>query len=228
MILALLLAATPPSQAYLEIRQNEVSKGYARIINCSGSGVTCAVNTATAEATLTVSASSSDAGSGGNWDGGPAIPACSAGYVLDADGGVLYCINTIANATLAATATALAADPGDCDAGQYAVSINASGTLTCSQVTTSQLGGTVTNSQLASSYSGVGACSSSHWVSALNANAAGSCTQPNYTDLAGCEPGQGVAGALQYNTSSCEGGVSNVTSNASARSAAATRGVAEP
>jgi hypothetical protein len=47
--------------------------------------------------------------------------------------------NTSGNA---ATATALAADPADCSAGQYASSINASGTLGCAQVAYSQVSST--------------------------------------------------------------------------------------
>jgi hypothetical protein len=40
----------------------------------------------------------------------------------------------------AATATALASDPSDCSAGQYATTIAASGALTCAQVSYAQLG----------------------------------------------------------------------------------------
>ena len=131
-ILALLaIAPPPPSQAYVEIRNSGTSQGYARVVNCTG-GLSCSVDggyLATFNVTL------SDGGSGGNWDGGPAIPACSSGYVLDADGGVLYCINVIA------TATALAANPADCSANQYATTIAANGDLTCSQVSYSQLSG---------------------------------------------------------------------------------------
>jgi hypothetical protein len=43
----------------------------------------------------------------------------------------------------AATATALAANPTDCSAGQYANAIAANGNLTCAQVTTSQISGSV-------------------------------------------------------------------------------------
>jgi hypothetical protein len=43
-----------------------------------------------------------------------------------------------------ATATALAANPTDCSAGQYATTIAASGNLTCAQVAYSQLSGTPT------------------------------------------------------------------------------------
>jgi hypothetical protein len=45
----------------------------------------------------------------------------------------------------AATATALAANPADCSAGQYATTIAASGALTCAQVNYSELTGTVPN-----------------------------------------------------------------------------------
>lgn len=41
----------------------------------------------------------------------------------------------------AATATALASDPADCSAGQYATTIDAGGNLTCAQVTYSQISG---------------------------------------------------------------------------------------
>jgi hypothetical protein len=87
--------------------------------------------------------------------------------------------------TLAATATALAGDPADCSAGQYATTIAASGALTCAQVATSQLSGTVTNAQLANSYSGVGACGANTWASTLSANAAPTCTQPAFSSLSG-------------------------------------------
>jgi hypothetical protein len=43
----------------------------------------------------------------------------------------------------------------------------------------------VSDGELASNYSGVGACGASTWASTLNDNAAPTCTQPNFTDLAG-------------------------------------------
>ena len=51
----------------------------------------------------------------------------------------------------AATATALAADPADCSAGQYASSINDSGTLGCAQVAYSQVSGTPSLAAVATS-----------------------------------------------------------------------------
>jgi hypothetical protein len=84
-----------------------------------------------------------------------------------------------------ATATALAADPADCSAGQYATTIAASGALTCAQVATSQLSGTITNAQLASTYSGVGVCGANTWASTLSTNAAPTCTQPGFSNLSG-------------------------------------------
>lgn len=47
---------------------------------------------------------------------------------------------------------------------------------------------TVSNTMLASSYSGVGACGANLWASTLNTNSAPSCTQINYTNLAGSLP----------------------------------------
>lgn len=47
-----------------------------------------------------------------------------------------------------ATATALAADPTDCSANQYANAIAANGNLTCSQVSFSQLSGSASSSQV--------------------------------------------------------------------------------
>ena len=51
----------------------------------------------------------------------------------------------------AATATALAANPADCSAGQYATTIAASGDLTCAQVAYGQISGTPTLAAVATS-----------------------------------------------------------------------------
>lgn len=64
--------------------------------------------------------------------------ACAGTCIADAEiaavaGGKVA--GAVGSATLAASATALAADPADCTAGQYAKSIAASGALTCEQVT---------------------------------------------------------------------------------------------
>ena len=45
--------------------------------------------------------------------------------------------------------------------------------------------GCVTDTELASSYSGVGACGANTWVSTLNDNAAPTCTQPAFSNLSG-------------------------------------------
>lgn len=84
-----------------------------------------------------------------------------------------------------ATATALAGDPADCSANQYATAINASGTLTCAQPAFSAISGTVSDGQLASSYSGTGACGANTWASTLNDNASPTCTQPGFSNLSG-------------------------------------------
>ncbi len=57
--------------------------------------------------------------------------------------------------------------------------VNFSGTIgnaSISDLATSKLTGTITNAQLASSYSGVGACGGGTFVSTINANAAPTCT----------------------------------------------------
>jgi hypothetical protein len=140
------------------------------------------------------------AGFAGAFDHDPT--ACSAGqYVTDQTAaGVLACAQVDATqlsnpssikvgaaymADASITAAALAANPADCSANQYATTIAANGDLTCAQVTTAQLSGTITNAQLASSYSGVGACGANTWASTLGANAAPTCTQPAFTNLSG-------------------------------------------
>jgi hypothetical protein len=55
--------------------------------------------------------------------------------------------NTI-TVDLAAAATALAANPTDCSAGQYATTIAASGALTCAQPAFSEVSGSVTDAQV--------------------------------------------------------------------------------
>ncbi len=57
--------------------------------------------------------------------------------------------------------------------------VNFSGTISnasISDLATSKLSGTVSNAQLASSYSGIGACAAGTFASTLNANAAPTCT----------------------------------------------------
>lgn len=276
--------------AQLCVMQNGTLKACSvQTVNCSGAGVSCAITNGKWQ--LTVSAVLADGGSI------ITLPKCSAGAVLDSDGGVLYCINTIANATLAATATALASNPADCSAnqyanaiaangdltcaqvtggqvsgavatatalaanpadcssgqyattiaangdltcatvtggqvsgavatatalasdptdcssGQYANAIAASGNLTCAAVTTAQLSGTISNAQLASSYSGVGACSTHQWSSTLNANAAPTCTQPAFTDLSGTPLAGGSVPQVQYNADGGLGGMTNFRSD---------------
>ena len=53
------------------------------------------------------------------------------------------------------------------------------------QIATTNLSGTITDAQLASNYSGVGACGANTWASTLNDNAAPTCTQPGFTNLSG-------------------------------------------
>lgn len=86
---------------------------------------------------------------------------------------------------LAATASALASDPTDCGANQYATTIAANGNLTCAQPAFGGITGTVTDGQLANNYSGVGACGANTWASTLNDNASPTCTQPGFSNISG-------------------------------------------
>lgn len=80
-----------------------------------------------------------------------------------------------------------------CGANQYATATSTAGALTCSQVATSQLSGTITNGQLASTYSGVGTCTN-QFARALNGNAAPTCATVSLTaDVTGTL-GQGNGG----------------------------------
>lgn len=85
----------------------------------------------------------------------------------------------------AGTASALAADPSDCTGNNFALGVNATGTASCAQPAFSNLSGTATDAQLASNYSGVGACGANTWASTLNDNAAPTCTQPAFSNLSG-------------------------------------------
>lgn len=75
-----------------------------------------------------------------------------------------------------------------CNAGQYATTTSASGALTCAQVATSQLDGTITDAQLASNYSGVGTCTN-QFVRATVDNAGPTCATVSLTaDVTGTLP----------------------------------------
>ena len=82
--------------------------------------------------------------------------------------------------TLAATATALAANPSDCAGGQYATGIAASGNLTCDAVSYATSAGTA-------NYLGAGAttCGANTWVNAIANTGLGTCAQPAFSDLSG-------------------------------------------
>lgn len=73
----------------------------------------------------------------------------------------------------------------------------------------SNLTGTASNSQLASNYSGVGACSSNQWVSGANTNAAPTCAQPAFSNISGAAS----AAQLPAPSASARGGVSGTGSS---------------
>jgi hypothetical protein len=131
-------------------------------VNCSGAGITC---TQTAGRMIITVPGGGGGGSGAPLDGGYlTLTAGSTGssneVVLSAGtniaisgGGVVSVTGTVASATTASTATALASNPTDCSAGQYANAIAASGNLTCSSLAA----GDVTTGTLAGARGGLGA-----------------------------------------------------------------------
>ncbi len=155
----LLLAQLQPSSMNLNGSQpswwDESTKlGPAYKIVCTGAGVTCTRST---QGTVTLDIP------GGGGGGGVAGAPIDGGYLTLTAGstgstnekvlsggtninitaaGVVSVTGTVPLATSASTATALAADPSDCAANQYATTIGANGNLTCAQVAYSQLTGT--------------------------------------------------------------------------------------
>jgi len=90
---------------------------------------------------------------------------------------------TVANATLASTATALAANPTDCGANQYANAIAANGNLTCAGITGGQVTGAVaTATALAANPA---ACSAGQYVNDVAADGTLACAQVATTQLSG-------------------------------------------
>lgn len=79
---------------------------------------------------------------------------------------------------LATAATALAGNGANCSGNNFALGVNAAGAAECAQPAFSNLSGTATDGQLASNYSGVGACSPGQFVTAVNDNAAPTCAAP--------------------------------------------------
>ena len=68
---------------------------------------------------------------------------------------------------------------------------NASGEVTL-------LGQTIEDPELASNYSGVGACAANQWASTLNDNAAPTCTQPGFSNLSGSATKSKLPAAVAY------------------------------
>lgn len=108
------------------VKDENAVQGYAKSVNCTGSGVSCSSDGFTW--TVNVLPGS----------GLPADPAaCPAGqYVYDIDAsGVLACSTPTGG-------SGLAADPAACAAGRYVTDQDINGTLTCAQVAYSQISGT--------------------------------------------------------------------------------------
>lgn len=223
-LLLFLLAATPPSSAYVEIQQANVTKGSARILNCSGTGITCTVNTTTAKATITVNVS----------DGGIGIVYAP----LDAGFWLAHAVATLPNGkNLGALSTALvintagtpSAYAGASCTNQFPRSLSAVGAATCSSVA---LASDVTG-VLAVPNGGTGSAPAAddQVLVSDSTSAATWRTVPNCTDTAGqhlnytaasngwsCGTSQthdvgGSSPQVQYNNSGAFGGIANVQSD---------------
>lgn len=105
----------------------------------------------------------------GNGGTGAGALTCSSGQALSSNGSAYSCTSTLTASDVACAGACIA------DAEIAAVA-------------TTKLTGTVTDAQLASSYSGVGACSANQFANSLNDNASPTCAQVNYSNLAGSVP----------------------------------------
>lgn len=164
MILALILAQSLNGNMNLNVEpmvclQNgsyvRADRRRAFELNC-GTNMTCTQS----GGRITIASSGGAGGSGAPIDGGYlTLTAGSTGshneVVLSAGtninitaGGVVSVTGSVANATLAASATALAANPTDCSANQFATTIAANGNLTCAQPAFTDISGTATTSQI--------------------------------------------------------------------------------
>lgn len=65
LLLVVLATPPPPSAAYVQIQNQGVAQGYARVVNCSGSGVTCTVD-ANNNATFAITSSGASTLPGGS------------------------------------------------------------------------------------------------------------------------------------------------------------------
>lgn len=131
--------------------------------------------------------------------------ACPSGYVLTlaSNNGALTCVNYVAtagSASTATTATQLASDPSDCAANQYATGIAANGNLTCAGVTGGQVTGAVaTATALASNPSD---CAANQYAHAIAANGDLTCAGVTGGQVTGAVA---TATALDANPSDCTG-----------------------
>lgn len=202
-LVGLLLAADPGPT--IRLRDESGAAKAVRELNCIGPGITCSASST--YGTITVPG------------GGGSVPsACPAGQCVTSNGSALVCTGTI-NATTAATATSLAANPTDCSAGQYAHTIAANGDLTCSTPPGTCSGGSAGNLQTngsgsCSAYAGT-SCSNS-FPRSLSASGAATCSAVDMAnDTTGILPYAQVGAAppnlsVQFNNGGVLGGATNV------------------
>jgi hypothetical protein len=151
-LLLVIIPSIALAQAVDRIQEDGVDLPRRSTLNFTGGGVTCSRVASTIECNVPT---------GGGGGGAPttvdylvktASGDLSAERVVTDTSSVTWDWATAGQAkanvvTPVATATALAADPADCSAGQYATTIAASGALTCAQPSFSQLSSTASIAQ---------------------------------------------------------------------------------
>lgn len=210
-MIALVIASLALGQ--LSLRQDGGVIGQVSAVNCVGPNVTCgrggstwnlSVSASAADPHALLSATHTDTIDAGPVDdtvlvaNGTAWQSKAMTNCADNSTHIGYSAGTNEFACYQNTVTG-----GSCAAGSYATAVSNQAAPTCAQVQTSQLGGTVTDAQLASNYSGVGACAAGSVVSAVNDNGAPTCVDNNAAVGGTCAVGDVVTAVSATGATTC-------------------------
>lgn len=205
LLLALVLAQPMNlNQQPIMVKDEGTPQGSVRAItvNCVGAGVTCTQSGSTWTVTV--------AGGGG---GAPT----SATYITQTPDATLS-----AEQALSALATGIVVNTtatgvltiytGATCTNQFIRALSASGAATCTSVNlATDVTGLLPDSNLASNYSGVGACSANQYAHTLNDNAAPTCSQVAYSQVSGTPTIPTDISGSSFITRTSEANLSNET-----------------